>query len=155
MYIDSLIDSRMSYKMSRFCSCLTSQFSAISFNLNIQMAVTFVFIFAVYPIYNVCFLTGIVRFDISRKVDMNGISYSTPFEPVPDCLFRLERMVYTDEEIVDGKRLTYVIRGVDVFGKFAEDDVSAMIDVSPPLIQNISVRFTVSDQSAPKENELM
>jgi hypothetical protein len=56
---------------------------------------------------------------------------------VPEEFFKLETMVYTDEEFVDGKKLTYIIRGTDAFGDFAEDNVTAMIDLSPPIIQNV------------------
>lgn len=46
-------------------------------------------------------------------------------------------MIYNDVDFEDGKRLTYFIRGVDAVGEYAEDNVTAMIDLSPPVIQNL------------------
>ncbi|XP_060572684.1 uncharacterized protein LOC132730723, partial [Ruditapes philippinarum] len=82
-------------------------------------------------------INGIVRFDIARIVEVDGKTDYISFEPVPDDFFKLEKMVYTDEEFVDGKKLTYFIRGIDAVGEFAEDNVTVMIDLSPPVIQNL------------------
>ncbi|XP_060596188.1 uncharacterized protein LOC132750262 [Ruditapes philippinarum] len=82
-------------------------------------------------------VNGIVRFDVARNVEFDGKSTYDGFERVPEEFFKLEKMVYTDEEFVDGKKLTYIIRATDAFGKFAEDNVTAMIDLSPPIIKKI------------------
>ncbi|XP_060563406.1 uncharacterized protein LOC132722840 [Ruditapes philippinarum] len=82
-------------------------------------------------------VNGIVRFDIARNVEFDGKSNYSGFERVPEEVFKLKKMVYTDEEFVDGMKLTYIIRGTDAVGEFAEDNVTAMIDLSPPIIQNV------------------
>ena len=70
-------------------------------------------------------------------MELHGKSTYINFERVPDRYFALEKMVYKDEEYIDGKKLTYFIRGTDAVGVFAEDNVTAMIDLSPPIIQNL------------------
>ncbi|XP_060580924.1 uncharacterized protein LOC132737608 [Ruditapes philippinarum] len=82
-------------------------------------------------------INGIVRFDIARNVELDGNTDFIDFDQVPEVFFKSENMVYTDEEFVDGKKLMYFIRGIDAVGEFAEDNVTVMIDLSPPVIQNL------------------
>ncbi|XP_053401015.1 uncharacterized protein LOC128557569 [Mercenaria mercenaria] len=80
---------------------------------------------------------GIVRFDIARMVELNGDVRYTDFERVTGESFSLQTMTYNNLEFIDGKKLTYFIRGTDAVGEFAEDNVTVMIDLSPPIIQNL------------------
>ncbi|XP_053398947.1 uncharacterized protein LOC128556937 [Mercenaria mercenaria] len=82
-------------------------------------------------------IEGIVRVDIARKVELNGDTKNFNFERVIEEYFRHEKMVYNNEEFIDGKKLTYFIRAVDAVGEYAEDNVTAMIDMSPPIITNV------------------
>ncbi|XP_053400999.1 uncharacterized protein LOC128557566 [Mercenaria mercenaria] len=82
-------------------------------------------------------IEGIVRFDIARMVELNGDIRYTDFERVTEEYFSLQTMIYNNEEFIDGKKLTYFIRGFDAVGAYAEDNVTVMIDLSPPIIQNL------------------
>ncbi|XP_053388676.1 uncharacterized protein LOC128551785, partial [Mercenaria mercenaria] len=82
-------------------------------------------------------IEGIIRFEIADMVEVNNHSKYTNYTQVPEEYFHLEKMVYNDEDFIDGKRLTYFIRGVDAVGQYAEDNVTVMIDLSPPKIQNL------------------
>ncbi|XP_053398434.1 uncharacterized protein LOC128556766 [Mercenaria mercenaria] len=88
-------------------------------------------------IENIDNIEGIVRFEVACTVELNNHSKYTNYTRVPGEYFHLEKMVYNDEDFIDGKRLTYFIRGVDAVGQHAEDSVTVMIDLSPPKIQNL------------------
>ncbi|XP_060596240.1 uncharacterized protein LOC132750310, partial [Ruditapes philippinarum] len=82
-------------------------------------------------------IDGIIRFEIAYLTEFQNSSTFSSFQRVPDEYFHSQKMIYTDEKLIDGKRLTYCIRGYDVVGEFAEDNVTVMIDLSPPVIQNL------------------
>ena len=78
-----------------------------------------------------------VRYEIARQVEFNGNATNFTFQPVPDIYFHSQKMLYTNEELVDGKKLTYRVQAYDVMNEYAEDSVTVMIDLSPPVIQNL------------------
>ncbi|XP_053400998.1 uncharacterized protein LOC128557563 isoform X2 [Mercenaria mercenaria] len=82
-------------------------------------------------------IKGIVRFEIAYHTEVNGQLTYTNFTPVPDKYIRSQNMTYENEKFIDGKKLTYKIRAFDIVGEFAEDNVTVMIDLSPPVIQNL------------------
>lgn len=59
------------------------------------------------------------------------------FVVVPDQYFHEERTLYTAIDHSDGKQITFFIRGYDVMGSSAEDNVTIWIDKSPPIIENV------------------
>ena len=83
------------------------------------------------------FYSGIIRFETAYTVELHNISKYNDFTPIPDEYFHGQKMIYTNEKFIDGKRLTYFVRGYDAIGEFAEDNVTVMIDLSPPVIQNL------------------
>ncbi|XP_053390115.1 uncharacterized protein LOC123523221, partial [Mercenaria mercenaria] len=82
-------------------------------------------------------IKGIVRFEIAFLVEINKQLTYTSFVPVPDEYFHSQKMIYGNEKLIDGKKLTYTIRAFDIVDEFAEDNVTVMIDLSPPVIQNL------------------
>ena len=83
-----------------------------------------------------CFL-GIVRFDIAYEVELAGVIQRTDFSPVPQELFDYEKMIITSETLVDGKKITFYVRGVDAVERFAQDNITIMVDMSPPVVENL------------------
>lgn len=46
-------------------------------------------------------------------------------------------MIIRNESLDDGKRFTFYIRGVDAVESYAEDNVTVMVDLTPPVIENL------------------
>lgn len=87
---------------------------------------------------NISTFSGIVRFDIAYRVEMNAhFTNYFDYTQIPDEYFHSQKMIYADEELIDGKKITYTIRGVDAVDEYAEDNVTVMVDLSPPIIQNL------------------
>lgn len=86
---------------------------------------------------NVNIIPGIVRFDIAYEIELDGDTRYVDFFPVPTDLFDFEKMIIRNEPFDDGKRLTFRIRGVDAVESFAEDNVTVIIDLSPPVVENL------------------
>lgn len=84
-----------------------------------------------------CYYTGIVRFDFGYEVELNGIKTYTSFFPVPQELFDHEKMIVKNETLDEGKKITFFIRGVDAVESFAQDNVTVMVDLSPPVVENL------------------
>ncbi|XP_060604506.1 uncharacterized protein LOC132757271 [Ruditapes philippinarum] len=82
-------------------------------------------------------IDGVIRFEIAHLTEFQNSSTFSGFQRVPDEYFHSQKMIYTNEELIDGKKLTYRIRGYDAVGEYAEDNVTVMIDLSPPVIQNL------------------
>ncbi|WAR04422.1 hypothetical protein MAR_019791, partial [Mya arenaria] len=51
--------------------------------------------------------------------------------------FNQQRAGVNGIAIKDGKRVTFSVRGYDVVGANAEDNVTVWIDTSPPIIENL------------------
>jgi hypothetical protein len=79
----------------------------------------------------------VVRYEIARQIEFKGNSTNTNFQPVPDLYFHSQKMVYGNEDLVDGKKLTYTVRAYDIMKEYAEDNVTVMVDLSPPIIRNL------------------
>lgn len=83
------------------------------------------------------FISGIVKFETSfTEIYGNNITLSD-FVVIPDQYFYEERTLYTEIDHSDGKQITFYIRGYDVMGSSAEDNVTIWFDKSPPLIENL------------------
>lgn len=78
-----------------------------------------------------------MRFDIGYDVELNGVTRRVDFFPVPDELFDHEKMIIRNESLEDGKRFTFYIRGVDAVESYAQDNVTVMVDLTPPVIDNL------------------
>ncbi|XP_053401094.1 uncharacterized protein LOC123523194 isoform X2 [Mercenaria mercenaria] len=89
---------------------------------------------SVDALYNI---EGIVRFEIGYTIEFEGYSSFVNFVPIPEEMFSLQKMIYDDVELTDGKRLTYTVRGFDILDEYAEDNITVTIDLSPPVIQNL------------------
>lgn len=87
-------------------------------------------------LYFVFVYTGTVRVDIGYLTELNNESLFTNFTSASLEEFDKQRRIFT-EELVDGKRITYVVRGVDCMEEYAEENVTVMIDLSPPVINNL------------------
>lgn len=84
----------------------------------------------------VCFL-GIVRCDVGRTVTLDGNTWDVGYTPVPQHYFDEEKFVIDDEECIDGKMINFKVLAYDVMGAFNEDNITAMIDTSPPVLENL------------------
>jgi hypothetical protein len=88
-------------------------------------------------IYLINIVAGIIRFEIAFLTEFQNNSKFNAFQRVPDDYFHSQKMIYKNEKFIDGKKLTYRIRGYDIVEEFAEDNVTVMIDLSPPVIRNL------------------
>jgi len=83
-----------------------------------------------------CF-PGIVRFDIAYEVELAGVTQYTDFSPVPQELFDHEKMILTSETLDEGKKIKFSVRGVDAVESYAQDTMIVMVDLSPPVVENL------------------
>ncbi|KAL4221421.1 hypothetical protein ACF0H5_019679 [Mactra antiquata] len=82
-------------------------------------------------------LNGTVRSEVDRTVTLDDSTWDVNNIYVPQHYFDEERMIITDEECIDGKRIVFTVRTYDVMGVYNEDTVTVMIDTSYPIIENL------------------
>lgn len=86
---------------------------------------------------NITFFPAIVRFDVGYDVELSGVKRSIDFSPVPQELFDHQKMIIRGESLDEGKKITFFVRGVDAVESFAQDNVTVMVDLSPPVVENL------------------
>ncbi|WAR06111.1 hypothetical protein MAR_021480 [Mya arenaria] len=82
-------------------------------------------------------LVGIVRFDLAYSETYEAITTEEPFNQTTQTEFNQQRAEVNGISIQDGKRVTFTVRGYDIVGAYAEDNVTVWIDTSPPVIENL------------------
>ncbi|WAR04893.1 hypothetical protein MAR_020262 [Mya arenaria] len=82
-------------------------------------------------------LVGIVRIDLAYSETYEAITTDEPFYRITQREFIQQRAGVNGIEMKDGKRVTFSVRGYDVVGAYAEDNVTVWIDTSPPIIENL------------------